>query len=336
MHKAAAIYARVSSDRQKENHTIASQTAALLDHAATNGYSVPPEWVFQDEGYSGAVLARPGLEALRDLAAEGQIGAGPIYYPDRLSRKYAYQVLLAEEFSRCGVELILLKSPAGHEEIFQRFPTENYWTCYQCEWATDVVFRRAEFLKRLMKVLVPHGMLSFSSTDVLRYFGKRVTKAGEIPERFNGELQTNLKQYREGERVKFRLQGNALKFYDKAYTELGSVLRAAETTINNVAVFQSYRAKQGGPSDQLKWRRMRKGVADLHSRAEVSQRVNNRLMNAFASVDDSRRLEELMADLQQPTYWNKRRVRALRPFADDHPLLAVINRGDFLLNGFRN
>src|ERR1700693_3873834 len=113
MNKPAAIYARVSSDRQKENHTIASQTAALLDHAAKNGYSVPPEWVFQDEGYSGAVLARPGLEALRDLAAEGQIGAALIYSPDRLSRKYAYQVLLAEEFSRCGVELIFLKSPAG-------------------------------------------------------------------------------------------------------------------------------------------------------------------------------------------------------------------------------
>ena len=62
------------------------------------------------------------------------------------------------------------------------------------------------------------------------------------------------------------------------------MLRAAETTINNVAVFQSYRAKQGGPSDQLKWRQMRKGVADLLSRAEVSQRVNNRLMKALASV----------------------------------------------------
>jgi site-specific DNA recombinase len=100
-------------DRQKENHTIASQTAALLEHAATHSYGVPPEWIFQDEGYSGAVLARPGLEALRDLAAEGQIGALLIYSPDRLSRKYAYQVLLAEEFSRSGVDLIFLKSPAG-------------------------------------------------------------------------------------------------------------------------------------------------------------------------------------------------------------------------------
>jgi site-specific DNA recombinase len=113
MNKPAAIYARVSSDRQKENHTIASQTAALIEYAQTHEYSVPQEWIFQDEGYSGAILARPGLEALRDLAAEGQIAAALIYSPDRLSRKYAYQVLLSEELSRCGVELIFLKAPAG-------------------------------------------------------------------------------------------------------------------------------------------------------------------------------------------------------------------------------
>ena len=113
MNKTAAIYARVSSDRQKENHTIASQTAALKKYAAENGYSVPSEWVFEDEGYSGAHLQRPGLEALRDLAAEGQIEAALVYSPDRLSRKYAYQVLLAEELSRCGVELLFLKSAAG-------------------------------------------------------------------------------------------------------------------------------------------------------------------------------------------------------------------------------
>src|SRR6266566_5062198 len=113
MNKPAAIYARVSSGRQKENHTIASQTEALKEFARTRSYTVPPEWVFQDEGYSGAILARPGLESLRDLAAEGQIRAVLVYSPDRLSRKYAYQILLAEEFARCGVELIFLKSPAG-------------------------------------------------------------------------------------------------------------------------------------------------------------------------------------------------------------------------------
>src|SRR6266566_8725749 len=92
MNQAAAIYTRVSSDRQKESDTIASQTAALVEYAQTHGYAVPSEWVFQDEGYSGASLVRPGLEALRDLAAQGQIVAALIHSPDRLSRKYAYQV----------------------------------------------------------------------------------------------------------------------------------------------------------------------------------------------------------------------------------------------------
>jgi len=113
MNKPAAIYARVSSDRQKENHTIGSQTSALVEYAQTHGYAVPSEWVFQGEGYSGASLVRPGLEALRDLAAQGQIVAALIYSPDRLSRKYAYQVLLGEELSRCGVDVVYLKSPSG-------------------------------------------------------------------------------------------------------------------------------------------------------------------------------------------------------------------------------
>jgi len=113
MKKTAAIYARVSSERQKEEGTIASQTALLLEYAKVHELSVPPEWIFEDEGYSGAMLARPGLERLRDLAAEGQIEVVLIYAPDRLSRKYAYQVLLLEEFSRHGVEAIFLKSAAA-------------------------------------------------------------------------------------------------------------------------------------------------------------------------------------------------------------------------------
>ena len=109
--KTAAIYARVSSEQQKEENTIASQTAALVEFAREQGYSVPDEWVIEDEGFSGASLLRPGLERLRDLAAEGHIQAVLIHSPDRLSRKYAYQVLLTEEFARQGVETVFLKAP---------------------------------------------------------------------------------------------------------------------------------------------------------------------------------------------------------------------------------
>ena len=112
--KNAAIYARVSSAQQKEEHTIASQTAALITFAQEQGYHVPREWIFEDEGFSGANLQRPGLEQIRDLAAEGQLQAVLVYSPDRLSRKYAYQVLLLEEFARHGVEAAFVKAPQGH------------------------------------------------------------------------------------------------------------------------------------------------------------------------------------------------------------------------------
>jgi site-specific DNA recombinase len=109
--KAALIYARVSSDKQREEHTIASQTAALRVFAQEQGFSVPDEWVIEDEGYSGATLVRPGLERVRDLVAEGQVDAVLVHSPDRLSRKYAYQVLLLEEFARNNVQTIFIKVP---------------------------------------------------------------------------------------------------------------------------------------------------------------------------------------------------------------------------------
>ena len=109
----AAIYARVSSEQQREENTIASQTASLIEFAKSRDLEVPQEWVFEDEGYSGAILERPGLERVRDLAAEGQIQVVLAYSPDRLSRKYAYQILLIEEFARHGVEVLFVKSPQG-------------------------------------------------------------------------------------------------------------------------------------------------------------------------------------------------------------------------------
>jgi site-specific DNA recombinase len=109
----AAIYARVSSDQQREANTIASQTASLIEFAQRHDLEVPEEWVFEDDGYTGATLERPGLERVRDLAAEGQIQVVLAYSPDRLSRKYAYQILLIEELARNGVETIFVKAPQG-------------------------------------------------------------------------------------------------------------------------------------------------------------------------------------------------------------------------------
>src|SRR5882762_6344697 len=113
MMRMTAIYARVSSEQQREENTIASQTASLIEFAQAHDLEVPKEWVFEDEGYSGATLERPGLERVRDLAIEGQIQVVLAYSPDRLSRKYAYQILLIEELARHGVETLFVKAPQG-------------------------------------------------------------------------------------------------------------------------------------------------------------------------------------------------------------------------------
>jgi len=108
-----ALYARVSSEQQAEAHTIASQVAALRERVTTDGLVVPASMEFLDDGYSGATLVRPALERLRDAAAAGGIDRLYVHSPDRLARKYAYQVLLVEELGRYGVEVVFLNRELG-------------------------------------------------------------------------------------------------------------------------------------------------------------------------------------------------------------------------------
>ncbi|MGO8897513.1 MAG: recombinase family protein [Isosphaeraceae bacterium] len=108
------LLARVSGDRQEKEDTIASQLEAVLQRIASDGLECDPDLQFVDDGYSGDNLARPGLERLRDKAAAGLIDRLYVYDPDRFSRKYAYQVLILEELTRCGVEVVFLKNPPGH------------------------------------------------------------------------------------------------------------------------------------------------------------------------------------------------------------------------------
>src|SRR5262245_47141173 len=109
----AAVYARVSSQQQADANTIASQVEALRDRVRSDGLKLDAEFCFLDEGYSGATLLRPALERLRDQAAAGALDRLYVHSPDRLARSYAYQVLLLEEFRRCGVEVVFLNRPIG-------------------------------------------------------------------------------------------------------------------------------------------------------------------------------------------------------------------------------
>jgi site-specific DNA recombinase len=123
--RVAAIYARVSSERQRQDETIQSQTVGLRELAADRGLLLPDDLIFEDEGFSGASLTRPALERLRDRAAEGAFEVLLCHAPDRLARRYAYQVLLLEELARSGVEVRFAKEPerggTPEDELLRQF-----------------------------------------------------------------------------------------------------------------------------------------------------------------------------------------------------------------------
>jgi hypothetical protein len=106
-----------------------------------------------------------------------------------------------------------------HQEIFQNYPSTYYWTAFQCEWATDVMFRPGT-LRRLSPLFLQHAMLGLSSPDVMKFLGHRINVSGQIPANFRGELTMDFKSRATGDRVKYRMDGNPLKGYGKASTPL--------------------------------------------------------------------------------------------------------------------
>ena len=110
-----ALYARVSTKRQERAGTIASQIEALRKHAASQGYEIAEEFVCLDDGVSGASLQRRGLDRLRDGAEAGCFDAALVLSADRLSRKYAYLILILEEFERLGVQVLFLEQPPADD-----------------------------------------------------------------------------------------------------------------------------------------------------------------------------------------------------------------------------
>ena len=220
--------------------------------------------------------------------------------------------------------------------LFANYPMRYYWTAFQSEWAMDIVFREAHQLRQLYPQLIHLGMVSFSSPDVMRFLDKKVSPKGKTSGPHMPEVVSDLKVRSEGVRIKHRLGQNSIKLYDKAYTDQGAVLRP-EVTINAPEPFRVFRHKNDQAEGAMQWLRLRRGVADLHRRAEVSQKALDRYCTALARVDDTSTLQELTSSIEQRVRWNGQWVRALHPFEPtDLALLQAVNRGEFVIHGLRN
>jgi hypothetical protein len=210
-----------------------------------------------------------------------------------------------------------------------------YWMTEQSEWATDIVFRDPAVLAAWYPRWLRHGITALSCRDALQYLGKAVPPAS-----YGGccqEAKIDLRARPEGTRLKFWYGSNSLKLYDKEAPVAGTL--RLETTINDPTGYRVYRTKEGAPAGAAKsWQQLRKGVADLGRRAEVSQASNQRLAESLASVAETTPLGQLLEPLSKPVRDAAgRRQRALNPTAGaDGELLRGLAHGEFLLNGFRN
>jgi hypothetical protein len=220
---------------------------------------------------------------------------------------------------------LLAQAHPLHTELAKPLGQRYYWSVSESEFATDVCFKDMASLAKLYPQFLHHGIRSFSSADVLRFLGKRAVQACQ------GEVKSTLKHRTEGVRIKHMVNGNSIKIYDKE----GSILRV-ETTIVHPEQFKVYRPAGEKFKGELKWQRLRRGIADLWRRAEVSQLANSRYLEALASVTGSTPLYREAQRVCRAVIVQRKRYRALNPWSiQDGALLEAVNRGEFTLNGQR-
>ena len=214
----------------------------------------------------------------------------------------------------------------AHGSMFRGLGLHYYWSAFQTEWATDTAFASRAVLGTVYPQLVRGAIATFDSRNVMRFLGHRLYLNHE------GQIVSDYADRPEGVRVKHRAMGNSVKVYDKG----GSLLRI-ETTINNPSPYRSYRASESAPDGPKSWRPMRKGVADMHRRAEVSQNANDRYAQSLASLDTTTPIGRLAAEICRPVRKKGRRHRAIRPYADeDRTLLEAVSDAKYTTSGFCN
>jgi hypothetical protein len=167
----------------------------------------------------------------------------------------------------------------------------------------------------------------------MRFLGRYVpVTTGKVWGQFDGQIISDTKRRLEGVRVKHSVNGNSIKFYDKQ----GSVLRV-ETTIVRPGDFKTYRKPEGEPKQTKRWLPLRRGLADMKRRAQISHRSNHRYLEALGATSGTVPLFQWVQKSCQPIRKGGRRYRALNPWGpEDGRLLELVNQGDFAINGFRN
>jgi hypothetical protein len=206
-----------------------------------------------------------------------------------------------------------------------------YWTLWQSEWATDLIMNTPAELTPTMASILRYAWVTGNSANVLRYLGRPLTSSGTPHANSNHEVMSRVLDFHDGLRVRHWVDHNSVKAYNEQ-----NVLRI-ETTINMPDMFKVYRRAQGqSHTARKKLRPLRKGVADIPLRAQVSQEVNDRLMDELSTFTDKTPISELLAPHVRRRKKDGRRVRALDISGKDRELLKAISDPAFTVSGMTN
>lgn len=206
-----------------------------------------------------------------------------------------------------------------------------YWTLWQSEWAADFICHSPEALRGVAESLLRHAHMTGTSERVLRYFDRPMTKAGTPHAGTHPEVTSRVLSFGDGIRVRHWVGQNSVKVYTEQ-----NVLRV-ETTVNHPGMFKVYRRAQGEPASKPKRHlRMRKGVADIALRAQVSRDVNHRLIEQLAACGSEKPAREIFANTCRSFQKGGRKVRALDPLGKDRALLEALSDPGHCLSGVRN
>lgn len=206
-----------------------------------------------------------------------------------------------------------------------------YWTLWQSEWATDIIFHKPEQIKPHINALCRHAFLSGTSERVMTYLGHRLTKSANPYPNFKKDVVTRVNGFHDGARVRHWVGKNSVKVYNEY-----NVLRV-ETTVNDPGAFKVLRHTSGDAPDAPKQiRPLRKGIVDIPLRAAVSGDVNNRFLDNLTQFSDPEPVGELFDTVARRFKRDGRSVRALDLFGKDHEFLKLLADPNIEINGISN
>jgi len=227
--------------------------------------------------------------------------------------------LLSSQLDTRWVETLSGFMPAVFPSMSELLGEMSYtWTLWQSEWARDYIFHDPKELSEHMGHVLRHTFITGTSDRVLRYMGHPVQKNGQPHWAADPELVSRVALWHDGARIRHWVDKNSLKLYNEQ-----NVLRF-EFTMNNPSRFHIYRTVEGSGNDTKKLLPMRKGIADINVRAQVSSARVKNFTEQVATLEENISVEELISKATQSIMSDGRRYRGLDVTGKDLPLLRAI------------